>query len=136
MEVDAGTEAEYQCRTLESAQDSFRPVPEVSEVCVKTLHHTAPHASSVFGFCKLSACCFFSPYPHGISALASSISILTKKIKRSQTLLFALFYLLAQRKGRIIFSWVGAKSACIVVFIAEAVEQGRYGQDAPEAGWK
>jgi hypothetical protein len=48
-----------------------------------------------------------------------------------------LFYLLAQRKGRLIFSWVGAKSACIVVFVAEAVEQnGRYGQDAPEAGWK
>lgn len=73
MGVDGGTEAECQCRTLESAQGSFRPVLKVSEVCVKTVHHTAPHASSVFGFCKLSACCCFSPYPRGMSAWASFI---------------------------------------------------------------
>ena len=89
VRVDAGTEAEYQCRTPESASDSFRPVHEASEVCVKTVNHTAPHARSVFRFC-------------------SSLLVASSRRIRTQC-------------GRV---------------LSEAVEQRRYGQDAPEAGWK
>ena len=131
MGVDAGTEAEYQCRTLESACDFFRPASEISAVCVKTLTHTPPHASAFVAVCLL--------LPLAVSARDISVGEFyfnTDEENHALTsLLFALFCLLELHRGRFILSWVGAKSACIVVFIAEAVEQnGRYGQDVPEAG--